>query len=82
MCLVAFGGRGCGKSTFLFETSFFELISEQIRDVDNAWFQAYEICIDQRARVEKQTNLLSVNGITGKSLLKHSLLIHFVADKE
>ena len=67
-CLIFYGGKESGKSTFLFQTSFFNMLTDQLSGANNAsdglinlmgaWIQVYEIGIDQRTRVEKKTNLL------------------------
>ena len=66
--MIFYGGRGVGKTTFMFQTSFFNMLADQLAGVNGAgegvrglraaWVQAYEIGIDQRTRVEKKTNLL------------------------
>ena len=66
--LIFYGAKDSGKSTFLFQTSFFNMLTDQLFGSNNqneglsrlngAWIQAYEIGIDQRTRVEKKTNLL------------------------
>ena len=66
-----YGPRESGKTTFLFQTAFFEMLLDQlcnpgeitgknegIKNLKRAWFQAYEIGVDQRTRVERKYNLL------------------------
>ena len=65
--MIFYGAKDAGKSTFLFQTSFFNMLTDQLFGVtgeglcglNGAWLQAYEIGIDQRTRVEKKTNLLN-----------------------
>ena len=65
--MIFYGARDAGKSTFLFQTSFFNMLTDQLFGTNSegltglhgAWLQAYEIGIDQRTRVEKKTNLLN-----------------------
>ena len=67
-----YGPRDSGKSTFLFQTAFFEMLLDQlcnpgeitgknegIKNLNGAWLQAYEIGVDPRTRVERKYNLLS-----------------------
>ena len=69
--MIFYGAKGAGKSTFLFQTSFFNMLTDQLfgtnggsateglRNLNGAWIEAYEIGIDQRTRVEKKKNLLT-----------------------
>ena len=65
--MIFYGAKDAGKSTFLFQTSFFNMLTDQLfgttgeglRGLNGDWLQAYEIGIDQRTRVEKKTNLLN-----------------------
>ena len=67
--LIFYGAKDAGKSTFLFQTSFFNMLTDQLSGINGqceglgglngAWIQAYEIGIDTRTRVEKKVNLLN-----------------------
>ena len=69
--MIFYGAKGAGKSTFLFQTSFFNMLTDQLfgtngggtteglHNLNGAWIEAYEIGIDQRTRVEKKKNLLT-----------------------
>ena len=35
-CLIFYGGRGVGKSTFLFQTSFFNMLTDQLAGLNGA----------------------------------------------
>ena len=52
--MIFYGARDAGKSTFLFQTSFFNMLTDQLfgtnseglNGLNGAWLQAYEIGID------------------------------------
>ena len=71
--MIFYGAKDAGKSTFLFQTSFFNMLTDQLfgtngvteglGNLNGAWIQAYEIGIDKRTRVEKKTNLLNFTNV-------------------
>ena len=75
--MIFYGAKGAGKTTFLFQTSFFNMLTDQLAasngqseglgGLNGAWLQAYEIGIDSRTRVEKKVNLLNFNDSDNQS---------------